>query len=184
MSSNCKYTLIGPHAIDMDFRCVPHDEALFGKRGYAILFFADYMNDVEDAAIHFRGVEGPNEEEKWIRADAPSGHADWNQGGTYRNQPAADLQYDADHNFKLNSWSYDYPRFTRPFYFGKAARGMVFLLMFDQMHSEDTEIRFSLFKFQVAQVSPSGLGFSVRYSESASRQGIRLPGPSGVEEVR
>jgi hypothetical protein len=45
-------------------------------------------------------------------------------------------------------WSYDYPRFTRPFYYGRAAHGMVFLLMFDRMWSPRDEIRFSLFKFK------------------------------------
>jgi hypothetical protein len=75
--------------------------------------------------------------------------ADWKQGGTYRSLSAADLESDADHNFKLNSWSYDYPRFTKPFYFGKAGEGMVFILMFDKMHSEEDEFRFSLFKFKL-----------------------------------
>ena len=149
MSSTLKYTVVKPHYIDVDFRCVPHAKALFGKRGYAILFFANYMNDVEDIALHFRGVEGRGQEEKWIKADAPRGHADWIQGGTYRSLPAADLEYDADHNFKLNIWSYDYPRFTKPFYYGRAARGMAFVLMFDKMHGEEDEVRFSLFKFKV-----------------------------------
>ena len=149
ISSTLKYIVTKPHAIDVDFRCVPHDKSLFGKRGYAILFFANYMNNVEDVALQFRGVEGPKQEEKWISADAPKGHADWKQGGTYRSLPAGDLEYDADHNFKLNSWSYDYPRFTKPFYFGKAGKGMVFILMFDKMHSEEDEIRFSLFKFKL-----------------------------------
>ena len=70
-------------------------------------------------------------------------------GGTYRSLPAQDLQYDTNHNFKLNLWSYDYPRFVQPFYYGRAAHGMVFILMFDRMHSADDEIRFSLFKFKV-----------------------------------
>jgi hypothetical protein len=149
LSSSLTYTLAVPHAIDVDFRCVPHDPALFGKRGYAILFFANYMDDVQDVALHFRGVEGPGEKETWISADAPKGHPDWNQGGTYRSAGAADLGYDADHNFKLNSWSYEHPRFTQPFYYGRAARGMVFQLMFDKMYSEDDEVRFSLFKFKL-----------------------------------
>jgi hypothetical protein len=54
--------------------------------------------------------------EKWITADAPKGHRDWNQGGTYRSSSASDLEYDPDHNFKLNSWSYDYPRFAKPLF--------------------------------------------------------------------
>lgn len=149
MSATMKYTVVAPHYIDVDFRCVPHDVSLFGKRGYAILFFADYMNDVEQVALNFRGIEGPDQPEKWIAADAPPGHPDWNQGGTYRSAPAADLEYDADHNFKLNSWSYDYPRFTQPFYYGRSGQGMTLILMFDRMYGEEDEIRFSLFKFKV-----------------------------------
>jgi hypothetical protein len=149
MSSTLKYTVTKPHYVDMDFRCVPHDPALFGSQGYAVLFFANYMNDVADVALHFRGIEGPTRPEKWIAADAPKGHPDWNQGGTYRSSPASELSYDADHDFKLNSWSYDYPRFSRPFYFGRAGKGMVFILMFNKMYSDEDEIRFSLFKFKL-----------------------------------
>ena len=56
-------------------------------------------------------------------------------GRWYRSSRAADLDYDADHNFKLNSWSYEWPRFTQPFYYGRAARDMVFMLMFNKMFS-------------------------------------------------
>lgn len=149
MSSVLAYTVSRPHYIDVDFRTIPHDASLFGKRGYAVLFFANYMNDVAQTALHFRGIPGANQPEQWIAADAPAGPVDWNQGGTYRSGSASDLAYDADHNFKLNCWSYDYPRFTRPFYFGRAAHGMVFMLMFDKMHTAEDEIRFSLFKFKL-----------------------------------
>jgi hypothetical protein len=37
---------------------------------------------------------------------------------TYRSASASALEYDTDHNFKLNLWSYDYPRFAKPFYYG------------------------------------------------------------------
>ncbi len=40
-------------------------------------------------------------------------------------------------------------RFTRPFYFGRAARGMSLIMMFDKSYTERDEIRFSLFKFKV-----------------------------------
>src|SRR5262249_21650490 len=63
MSSTLKYAVVKPCYIDVDFRCVPHDPTLFGKRGYVILFFANYMNDVKDIAIHFRGIEGQGEQE-------------------------------------------------------------------------------------------------------------------------
>lgn len=149
MSSRLRYSVVAPHYVDFDFRCTPHDAALFGKRGYAILFFANYMNQVQDVAIHFRGIEQAGGPEKWIRADAPPRHADWNQGGTYRSLHADELLYDEDLDFRLNSWCYDYPRFTQPFYFGRADRQMAFELMFDKLHSDRDEIRFSLFKFKV-----------------------------------
>lgn len=151
MSSTVTYTVTPPHYVDMDFRCTPHDASLFGERGYAVLFFADYMNDVADLALHFRGQAGPDEPETWISADAPPGHPDWNQGGTYRSVDAADLEYDDDVEFRLNSWSYDWPRFTQPFYYGRATQGMTLMLMFDRMHSEVDEVRFSLFKFKIRQ---------------------------------
>jgi hypothetical protein len=54
VSSKLTYVVAKPHYIDVDLRCVPHDPALFGRRGYAVLLFANYMNDVEDVAPHLR----------------------------------------------------------------------------------------------------------------------------------
>jgi hypothetical protein len=141
--------LTKPHYIDVDFRCEAHQPGLFGTRGYAILFFADYMNDVAEVPIHFLGVDRPDGTEKWIVGDAPKTHLDWNQGGTYRNVLAQELPYDPDHNLKFNVWSYDYPRFTKPFYYGITAQNMVFLIMFNKAWTGEDEIRFSLFKFKL-----------------------------------
>ena len=149
LASTFKYSVSEPNAIDFKFECRAQNQELFGKHGYAVLFFADYMNDVAEVPIHFRGVAAAGENEKWISADAPPGHPDHNHGGTYRSLLAQDLEYDANHNFKLNLWSYDYPRFTQPFFYGRASNDMVFILMFDQMHSAEAEIRFSLFKFKL-----------------------------------
>jgi len=121
----------------------------FGARGYAALFFANYMNDVAEVPNNFRGEAAPGGAEQWISAEAPPGAPDNRAAGTYRSLHATDLAYDADHDFKINLWSYDYPRFTQPFYYGRAAHGMVLILMFDRMYSPDDEIRFSLFKFKV-----------------------------------
>src|SRR5439155_7897296 len=114
LSSTFKYSLSEPSAIDFEIECRAHNKELFGKHGYAVLFFADYMNDVEEVAIHFRGVPAADAREQWISADAPPGHRDYNQGGTYHSLAARALEYDTNHNFKLNLWSYDYPRFTQP----------------------------------------------------------------------
>jgi hypothetical protein len=147
--STFEYKIDPPNAIDFEFRCVPHRTELFGKRGSAIFFFADYMNDVADVALHFRGVSGPDASEVWLASDAPKGPPDWNGGGTYRHRDAPALEYDKDLEFRLNSWSYEWPRFTEPFYFGRAARGMTLILMFDRTYSPEDEIRFSLFKFKL-----------------------------------
>ena len=149
MESTTTLALTGPHYIDLEFRCIPHDASRFGSRGYAIMFWCNYMNDVAQIPLHFLGVEKRGAPETWIDGDAPEGPRDWNSGGTYRNVLAADLQYDDDHNFKLNGWSYDYPRYTKPFYYGLAANGMVYMLMFDRAWTPEDEIRFSIFKFKL-----------------------------------
>jgi len=149
VSSTLTYEVANPHYIDVEFRCKAHNAELFGKRRYAIFFFANYMNDVKEVPLNFLGVEYAGGEEKWIAAEAPKGHPDWNSGGTYRYINAEPLEYDMDMNFRLNSWSYDYPRFTKPFYYGHAAHDMVFILMFNKTFTQDDQIRFSLFKFKV-----------------------------------
>jgi hypothetical protein len=151
MSSTMVYTVKPPYYIDFEFSCTPHDASLFAPQQHAIFFWADYMNDVMDISLHFLGQENEGGKEKWISADAPAGHPDHVGGGTYRNLAAGELDYDADHNFKLNSWSYDWPRYTRPFYVGRAAQQMCLMLMFDRAYSERDEIRFSLFKFKVKE---------------------------------
>ena len=149
VSNTLAYKVTEPHYIDVEFRCKVHNPCLFGDRGYAIFFFANYMNDVEEIPLNFLGVEHAGGQEKWIAAEAPKGHPDWNSGGTYRHANAVALEYDKDMQFRLNSWSYDYPRFTKPFYYGRAGQGMVFILMFNKAFSQDDQIRFSLFKFKV-----------------------------------
>jgi hypothetical protein len=149
VASTLEYRVVEPHAIDFEFRCTPEKAELFGLRGSAIFFFADYMHDVSDVALHFRGVAKKGGNEEWIAADAAPGHRDWNGGGTYRHLDAPPVEYDANSDFRLNSWSYDWPRYTEPFYFGRADHGMTLILMFDRAYSPEDEIRFSLFKFKL-----------------------------------
>ena len=150
LANAAKYTVVAPHYIDYEFRCVPHAPERFGERGYALLFWANYMNDVEDVALNFRGVARPGGPEEWIAGDAPEGSALWRGGGTYRPLAAkVDLGFDDPHTMNLNNWSYDWPRIAQPFYYGRAANGMVFILMFDKLWSAEEHIRFSLFKFKL-----------------------------------
>ncbi|MCA9101459.1 MAG: hypothetical protein KDA63_09930 [Planctomycetales bacterium] len=149
MASTMRYTVVAPHYVDFEFRCIPQDAARFGPRGYGIFFWANYMNQVSDVALNFRGVARPGESESWIAATAPPGHPDYIGGGTYRHVDAPALEYDENHNFKLNVWSYDQPRYARPFYYGRADHDMALTLMFDRGYTDVDEIRFSLFKFKV-----------------------------------
>jgi len=149
VSSTMEYTVREPYYVDFEFRCTPHDAQLFGERGSAIFFFANYMNDVAEVPLQFRGIAKPGENEQWIQGDGPQSHPHWRGGGTYRNTQAEAVEYDDDLEFRLNSWSYDSPRYTKPFYYGKAANDMAFILMFDKAHRPEDEIRFSIFKFKL-----------------------------------
>jgi hypothetical protein len=167
--STLVYEVNEPHYIDFIFRCSPQDASLFGSRGYALFFFANYMNDVEDIAIHFRGHESPHGNEVWIAVDAPKGHPDWNGGGNYRALPADDLGQDDDVEFRLNTWSYDWPRIAKPFFYGRANRGMCLILMFDRLHSERDQIRFSLYKFKLSKHPRPAWDFQYVINKVASR---------------
>ena len=149
VASELVYRVVEPHYIDFHFRCTPKNAARFGPRGYAIFFFANYMNDVLDPAINFRGFESADGGETWIASDAPKGHPDWQSGGNYRSREASELEYDDDVQFRLNTWTYDWPRIAKPFYYGRAANGMTLILMFDRLHSQRDQIRFSLYKFKL-----------------------------------
>lgn len=175
VASTLKYTVHDPHSIDFEFRCTPEDASLFGTHGYALFFFANYMNNVKDIALHFRGHESMDAKEDWISADAPKGHADWNGGGNYRAITASDLPYDDDVKFRLNTWSYDWPRISRPFYYGRSAQGMTLILMFDRLHSDRDQIRFSLYKFKLPKHPRPAWDFQyvVNQVESGEQFGFR-----------
>ena len=175
MASTLKYTATPPHYIDFEFRCTPQDASLFGPRGYAVLFFANYMNDVEDISLHFRGHKSAGAPEQWITADAPKGHPDWNGGGNYRALSANDLEYDEDVKFRLNTWSYDWPRIAKPFYYGRAAHGMTLILMFDRLYSDRDQIRFSLYKFKLPTHPRPAWDFQyvINQAESGTEYGFR-----------
>lgn len=175
VASTLTYVVNEPHYIDFTFRCTPQDASLFGSRKYAIFFFANYMNDVEDVRLHFRGRKSMEGEDEWIAVDAPEDHPDWNGGGNYRALAADDLEYDDDVQFRLNSWSYDWPRIVKPFYYGRAARGMTLILMFDRLSSERDQIRFSLYKFKLPKYPRPAWDFQyvINQVESGSDYGFR-----------
>lgn len=152
IASTLRYTVVPPHHVDFEFRCQPRDASLFGKHNYAIFFFANYMNDVIDPALHFLGIpDETTEKEVWVSGDAPRGPREWVGGGTYRGIDAKPLKMDDAVEFRLNTWSYDWPRISQPFYYGLAEEDMTLILMFDRLSSARDQIRFSLFKFKLNQ---------------------------------
>ena len=94
VDSKFTYTMVAPHYVDFEFRCTPRDASKYSQRGYALFFFANYMNDVADVSLHFRGQDKSNAPEEWLSAAAPAGHPDWNGGGNYRSLLSNDLEYD------------------------------------------------------------------------------------------
>ena len=130
-----------PDSIDIDFRCRFLDPSRFGAREYVGFFWANYMRELHDAAIHFRGVSDEDGTEEWIRAESGDG---WDVG-TYLAADASALEFDTDHNMILNLRSFPTPRFTRPFLFSRSANNMVLILMFDRLQTGIDEIRFSHF---------------------------------------
>ena len=175
VASTLKYTVRKPHYIDFEFRCTPQDASAFGRRGYVLFFFANYMNDVQDISLHFRGHKSHAGPEDWITADAPDEHPDWNGGGNYRALTAEALEYDHDVRFRLNTWSYDWPRIAKPFYYGRAAHGMTLILMFDRLHTEQDQIRFSLYKFKLPKHPRPAWDFQyiINRAESGKEYGFR-----------
>lgn len=149
LASTMTLSLAPPNAIDFRFSCTPGDAGLFGRHGYAVLFWANYMNPLTDIDMHFRGVTGPNSEEEWVSVQAPQTDFLHRHGGVYRSRDSARLPVDDDLKSPWSVTSYEYPRFTRPFYFARADHGMVLIMMFDRMVTARDEIRFAMYRFQV-----------------------------------
>ena len=101
VASELKYKVNEPYYVDFKFQCMPHDASLFGPRGYAVFFVANYMNDVANVSLHFRAYGSSQGPETWISATAPKGHNDWNSGGNYRGLTAEDIECDDDVRFRL-----------------------------------------------------------------------------------
>jgi len=149
LASTMTLSLAPPNAIDFRFSCTPGDAEVFGRHGYAVLFWANYMNPLTDVDMHFRGVTGPDSEEEWISVQAPQTDFLHRHGGVYRSRDSARLPVDDDLKSPWSVVSYEYPRFARPFFYARADRGMVLIMMFDRMRTTEDEIRFAMYRFQV-----------------------------------
>ena len=176
LKSTMTLSLAPPNAIDFRFACTPGDAELFGTHGYAVLFWANYMNPLTDIDMHFRGVTGPDAREEWISVDAPPTDYLHRHGGVYRSRDSKRLPIDDNHKSPWSVVSYDYPRFTKPFYYARADQGMVLIMMFDRMTDDEDEIRFAMYRFQVKPESrrPAwDFQYVIRRVETGRRYGFR-----------
>ncbi len=148
------FKMVAPHAIDLTARFTVQDASVFAPYGYALMFFADYMAAVPDLSLHFLGQTGPGQPESWITTDAPPGSPCWSQGGNFRHVAAAALPYAANHSTCYNVASYEWPRYTKPFYYGLSSNGMVYEVMFDKGYSAEDQMRLTLFKFLIKLGQP------------------------------
>lgn len=146
VASTLTYEMAPPHYIDLRFRCTITDPAAFDPQGYALFFFASYMNVVEDIAIHF---PGPGDWESWPWA------------GTLKAVDADELEVAPDHDWPLNSRAYDAPRIAEPYYYGRVWDGMVWAMLFDRLRTPDDEIRFGMWAFKGAPFPAWDWGYVV-----------------------
>lgn len=119
-----RYQLLEDGAIEYTFECIPRQGGY--KHGKIGLFWASYIHQPEDKAIHFKGrLKDSNQPGEWIKAVTP-------QHGTDSTHPPADgnqeMWVDADFPLTLVNHPSKYEA-TEPWYYG-ISHGMAFVQMF------------------------------------------------------
>ena len=119
-----RYELLDDGCIEYTFECIPR--AANYRKGFIGLFWASYIHQPEDKAIHFRGIsrEGDSKE-SWITAISP-------QHGVDSTHPPADWSYgvEVDEDFPLTLVNHP-SRYAHndSWYYG-VSHGMAFVQMF------------------------------------------------------
>ncbi|MDH5399365.1 MAG: hypothetical protein OEX02_14535 [Cyclobacteriaceae bacterium] len=127
------FKLVAPHYIDFTFRFVIHDMAYY-PHDYAGIFWASYIDTPKDKKIYFKGIEGNNNEEKWIASYSES-HGD---KSTHKSlEDKHNFFFADDFPISLANHFSDY-RYTQPFYYG-LFHNMAFAFLFESSEG----IRFS-----------------------------------------
>ncbi len=125
LESWTRFTLGGPHYVDMDFRCIPR-EATF-DRGYIGLFWASYIDTHTSREYYFIGRKKGESRDRWLAflsAEHNSKSSVDFVGQAWR------PSFTTGHPPRLYMEEADYC-YSYPFYYGR--RGdMLILLMFDQ----------------------------------------------------
>ncbi len=144
------YQMLSPNHIYVKARFTPADANQFPGPGYMDVMWADYMTAVESINMNFRGVPYAGAEEQWIQADASIPGNISLAGGSYIHRDASKLDTSqAGANSGYNLFSFDYPRFTQPFYCGLSRNNMMFQVMFNKAFSARDEMRLTMFKYAI-----------------------------------
>lgn len=144
IDSELKYTLNGPHYIDLEIKAVLRKDHF--PLGYVGFMWASYMNSAVDRRIFFIGNE--NGKKEWIAfgEDTENGF----EVGTVAYFECDSLQYEKETK-TLNIIEDKHKKFVLPFYYGlttcPGTEGkqdtMVYIMMFDQKEP----IRFAMWNF-------------------------------------
>lgn len=125
VESLTEFKLVGPHYIDITFRCLLHQPEFF-NHDYAGLFWASYINKPSDKKIYFKSERTGLSTSPWIEAYST-------KHGFESTHKSKDDTYDfffADNfNASLASHFSDY-NYSVPFYYGHF-HNMVFAYLFD-----------------------------------------------------
>ena len=119
-----RYRLLEDGTIEYTFECIPRAD-LF-RNGYIGLFWASYIHQPEDKAIHFRGRRAEKESgSRWIRAVSPRHGV----ASTHRPAgPVPNVKIDPEFPLTLVNHPSQYV-YTEPWYYG-VSHQMAYVLMF------------------------------------------------------
>jgi len=119
-----RYQMLPDGTIEYTFECVPRADLY--KKGYIALFWASYIHEPEDKAIHFQGRPAVSDDKaKWIRAVTPKHGVDSTHPPS---GPLPELNIDPDFPLTLVNHRSKYV-YTEPWYYG-VSHDMAFALMF------------------------------------------------------
>lgn len=119
-----RYQILPDGTIEYTFECIPRAD-LF-QQGYIGLFWASYIHQPQDKAIHFQGKRADSPDNaKWIRAVTPRHGVE----STHPPEgPLPDLNIDPDFPLTLVNHRSKYV-YTEPWYYGVSGE-MAYVLMF------------------------------------------------------
>ena len=118
LESRTTFQLVGPHYLDMEFRCTPTQHVF--AHGYIGLFWASYINAPDDKSMYFRNGK------LWQQPVHPAHNV---QSTVRHKDDSPDLKFSEGLGDALYR-NLSPPSFKPPFFYGQF-RDMVFVVMFE-----------------------------------------------------